>query len=239
MIGVLVSGEGTNLQALIDAGLPIVAVASNKPDVRALERAETPGIETAVFDAHDYASREERDVAIATWLRVAGRRARRARRLHAPVPRAVPRLLPRRGSSTPTRRRCPTSPARTRSRTCSRPASRRRRATVHYVDEGVDTGPVIAAERVPVLAGRHGRHAPRARAGGRAPAAARGGEGTLRALISTWDKTGVDTFARGLVALGWRLVASGNTAAALEAIGLPVERVEDVTASRRRCSAAA
>jgi phosphoribosylaminoimidazolecarboxamide formyltransferase/IMP cyclohydrolase len=53
----------------------------------------------------------------------------------------------------------------------------------------------------------------------------------VRALISTWDKSGLDTFARGLVALGWRLVASGNTAAALEAIGLPVEHVETVTAS--------
>jgi phosphoribosylaminoimidazolecarboxamide formyltransferase/IMP cyclohydrolase len=53
----------------------------------------------------------------------------------------------------------------------------------------------------------------------------------VRALISTWDKSGLDTFARGLVALGWRLVASGNTAAALEAIGLPVEHVEQVTAS--------
>ena len=53
----------------------------------------------------------------------------------------------------------------------------------------------------------------------------------MRALISTWDKSGLDTFARGLVGLGWRLVASGNTAAALEAIGLPVEHVEEVTAS--------
>jgi len=53
----------------------------------------------------------------------------------------------------------------------------------------------------------------------------------VRALISTWDKSGLDTFARGLVGLGWRLVASGNTAAALEAIGLPVEHVEEVTAS--------
>jgi phosphoribosylaminoimidazolecarboxamide formyltransferase/IMP cyclohydrolase len=53
----------------------------------------------------------------------------------------------------------------------------------------------------------------------------------VRALISTWDKSGLDTFARGLVALGWRLVASGNTAAALEAIGLPVEHVEAVTDS--------
>jgi phosphoribosylaminoimidazolecarboxamide formyltransferase / IMP cyclohydrolase len=53
----------------------------------------------------------------------------------------------------------------------------------------------------------------------------------VRALISTWDKSGLDTFARGLAGLGWRLVASGNTAAALEAIGLPVERVETLTDS--------
>ena len=69
MIGVLVSGEGTNLQALLDAGLPVVAVASNRPGVRALRRAEAAAIPTAVFDAHDYASREERDVALAEWLR--------------------------------------------------------------------------------------------------------------------------------------------------------------------------
>ena len=53
-----------------------------------------------------------------------------------------------------------------------------------------------------------------------------GRDGTLGARGA-----GLDTFARGLVALGWRLVASGNTAAALEAIGLPVEHVEEVTAS--------
>jgi phosphoribosylaminoimidazolecarboxamide formyltransferase/IMP cyclohydrolase len=53
----------------------------------------------------------------------------------------------------------------------------------------------------------------------------------VRALISTWDKTDLDTFARGLVDLGWRLVASGNTANALEAIGLPVEHVEALTES--------
>ena len=53
----------------------------------------------------------------------------------------------------------------------------------------------------------------------------------MRALISTWDKSGLDEFARGLVELGWRLVASGDTAAAIEAIGLPVEHVEAVTDS--------
>ena len=53
----------------------------------------------------------------------------------------------------------------------------------------------------------------------------------MRALISTWDKSGLDTFARGLVSLGWQLVASGKTAAALEAIGLPVTQVETITHS--------
>ena len=53
----------------------------------------------------------------------------------------------------------------------------------------------------------------------------------MRALVSTWDKEGLDEFARGLVSLGWQLVASGKTAAALEAIGLPVERVEELTDS--------
>jgi phosphoribosylaminoimidazolecarboxamide formyltransferase/IMP cyclohydrolase len=51
----------------------------------------------------------------------------------------------------------------------------------------------------------------------------------VRALISVHDKTGLDTLARGLAALGWELVASGGTAAAIEALALPVTRVEDVT----------
>jgi phosphoribosylglycinamide formyltransferase-1 len=68
MIGVLVSGEGTNLQALIDAGLPIAAVASNRPGVRALERAERAGIPSAVFELDRFASRDERDAAMADWL---------------------------------------------------------------------------------------------------------------------------------------------------------------------------
>jgi len=53
----------------------------------------------------------------------------------------------------------------------------------------------------------------------------------VRALISVWDKSGLDEFARGLHELGWQLVASGKTATALESIGLPVERVETLTDS--------
>jgi phosphoribosylaminoimidazolecarboxamide formyltransferase/IMP cyclohydrolase len=51
----------------------------------------------------------------------------------------------------------------------------------------------------------------------------------VRALISTYDKTGLDVFARGLDELGWRLVASGGTATYLEELGLTVERVESLT----------
>ncbi|MGH3009454.1 MAG: phosphoribosylglycinamide formyltransferase [Gaiellaceae bacterium] len=150
MIGVLVSGTGTNLQALIDADLPIVAVASNKPGVPALERAEAAGITTHVFAAKDYPSREERDVALAEWLQSKGvelvvcagymhlfrkpffdRYGGRIVNTHsAPLP-GFP-------GAHPIEDVLAAGVAETA-------------ATVHYVDEGIDTGPVIAAERVPVL----------------------------------------------------------------------------------------
>ena len=53
----------------------------------------------------------------------------------------------------------------------------------------------------------------------------------MRALISTYDKTGLDVFARGLAGLGWSLVASGGTATFLEELGLAVEHVEALTES--------
>jgi phosphoribosylglycinamide formyltransferase-1 len=76
-IAVLVSGAGTNLQALLDEvhgrdGIAIVAVASNRPDAIALERAAAAGVETAVFPLQDYSGREERDLAIADWLEERG-----------------------------------------------------------------------------------------------------------------------------------------------------------------------
>ena len=52
-----------------------------------------------------------------------------------------------------------------------------------------------------------------------------------RALLSVWDKTGLIELARGLHELGVEIVSSGNTSAALEAAGIPVTRVEDVTGS--------
>src|SRR5205807_10247202 len=75
LIGVLVSGEGTNLQALIDADLPIAGVITSKPGAPALERAEAAGIDTAVFDLKDFETREERDEAMADWLQERDRKS--------------------------------------------------------------------------------------------------------------------------------------------------------------------
>lgn len=72
-LGVLASGEGTNLQALIDRvhghdGIRIAAVGSDRPDAPALERARRAGIQTRVFSASEHRSRAERDAAMAAWL---------------------------------------------------------------------------------------------------------------------------------------------------------------------------
>jgi phosphoribosylglycinamide formyltransferase-1 len=72
MIGVLVSGEGTNLQALIDAGLPIAAVASNRADAGALARADAAGIPNRIFELNGYPDRAARDREVADWLQLRG-----------------------------------------------------------------------------------------------------------------------------------------------------------------------
>jgi phosphoribosylaminoimidazolecarboxamide formyltransferase/IMP cyclohydrolase len=53
----------------------------------------------------------------------------------------------------------------------------------------------------------------------------------VRALISVYDKTGLEEFARGLHELGWRIVASGGTAKAIEELGIAVEHVDALTDS--------
>jgi phosphoribosylglycinamide formyltransferase-1 len=152
VIGVLVSGEGTNLQALIDAGLPIAAVASNKAGVRALERAEAAGITTGVFEVDDYPDREERDAAMADWLIERGvdlvvcagfmhlLRGCFLERFPGRVINTHPAPLPDFPGPHPIHDVLAAGVPETA-------------ATVHYVDGGVDTGPVIAAKPVPVQPG--------------------------------------------------------------------------------------
>ena len=152
MIGVLVSGEGTNLQALIDAGLPIIAVASNKRGARALERAGQAGLPTAIFEAADYESREARDEAMATWLESRGVElvvcAGYMHLLRQPfLDRFAGRII--NTHSAP----LPDFPGMHPVEDVLTAGALETAATVHYVDEGVDSGPVIAMEKVPVLPG--------------------------------------------------------------------------------------
>jgi len=72
-VGVLASGSGTNLQALLDdPEIEVVAVASDKADVPALQRAAGARVPAAVFVRNDFDDREARDVAMADWLDRAG-----------------------------------------------------------------------------------------------------------------------------------------------------------------------
>src|SRR3954452_13928116 len=72
-VGILVSGEGSNLQAILDSvhgreGIEVVAVGSNRADARGLERARGAGVETGAFARDEFADRPARDAAMADWL---------------------------------------------------------------------------------------------------------------------------------------------------------------------------
>ena len=149
MIGVLVSGTGTNLQALLDAGLPVVAVASNRRDAAALERARH--LATESFELSDYADRAERDTAMADWLErhdvrivvLAGYMHLLTSAFLDRFPDAVvnvhPSLLPEFPGAHAVEDQLAAGVAEAG-------------ATVHLVDEGVDSGPILAQERVTVRA---------------------------------------------------------------------------------------
>jgi phosphoribosylglycinamide formyltransferase-1 len=147
VIGVLVSGEGTNLQALVDDGLPVVAVASNKPGVRALQRADRAGIPTDVFALDDYDDRPARDRAMADWLSGHGAQlvvcagymhlltTAFLERFPGRVVNVHPSLLPR-------------FPGTRAIADALEHDVHETGVTVHLVDEGVDSGPILRQEPV-------------------------------------------------------------------------------------------
>jgi phosphoribosylglycinamide formyltransferase-1 len=152
VIGVLVSGEGTNLQALLDAGLPVVAVASNRAGANALERARRAGVAAAVFELDDFEDREARDGAMADWLDEQGvELVVCAGYMHLLRPVFLDRFAGRivNTHSAP----LPDFPGAHPIEDVLAAGVSETAATVHYVDEGVDTGAVITAEAVPVLTG--------------------------------------------------------------------------------------
>ena len=151
-VGVLASGAGTNLQAILDTvhgrdGIEVAGVASDRPDAPALERARRAGVPTAVFPLADFPDRAARDVAMAAWL---GERGARLVVLAGYMqlltldfltrfPRAVinvhPALLP-------------AFPGLHAVEQALAYGVKVFGITVHFVDEGVDTGPVILQRAV-------------------------------------------------------------------------------------------
>ncbi len=148
-VGVLASGAGTNLQALLDGGLPVVAVASDVPDAPALARARAAGVPAAVFARADFADRPARDVAIADWL--AGRGVELvvlAGYLAILTPAFLARFPDRVVNVHPSL--LPAFPGLHAIEQALAYGAKVTGVTVHLVDEGVDTGPVLAQRALDV-----------------------------------------------------------------------------------------
>jgi phosphoribosylglycinamide formyltransferase-1 len=146
-VAVLASGTGSNLQALLDKvhgrdGIEIVCVGSNKRDAQALERARAAGVETGVFPAGDYPDRAARDEAMADWLEerdvklvvLAGFMEILSpgliERFRGRIVNVHPSLLPAFPGLRPIEQALAYG-------------VRLSGATVHFVDEGVDSGPIV------------------------------------------------------------------------------------------------
>ena len=151
-VGVLASGTGTNLEALLRRvhgtdDVRIVAVGSDRPGAPALERAREAGVPVAVFPRAEHPDRDARDAAIATWLQernvglvvLAGYMQLLSPAFLSRFPAAVinvhPALLP-------------AFPGLEAVRQALDYGVRVFGVTVHFVDEGVDTGAVILQRAV-------------------------------------------------------------------------------------------
>lgn len=157
-LGVLVSGNGTNLQAILDAiaagrlDARVALVISNKPGVPALARAERAGVPHLVISHREHPNREAFDAELVRALRGAGvewvalagfMRVLSAVFLDAYAGRVInihPALLP-------------SFPGIDAQRQALEHGVKITGCTVHFVDSGVDTGPIIAQRAVPVLPG--------------------------------------------------------------------------------------
>jgi phosphoribosylglycinamide formyltransferase-1 len=150
VIGVLVSGGGTNLQALLDAGLPVVAVASNRRAAPALAR--TGAIPAAAFELADYPDRAARDSAMADWLEEQGvQLVVLAGYMHLLTPAFLDRFPDAVVNVHPSL--LPAFPGAHAVEEQLAAGVVESGATVHFVDEGVDNGPILAQESISVLPG--------------------------------------------------------------------------------------
>jgi phosphoribosylglycinamide formyltransferase 1 len=148
-IAVLVSGEGSNLQALIDdladSDVDIVGVASSRADARGLQRAEAAGIETGVFSLAEEPDRAKRDQALAGWLEERGvELVVLAGFMELLTPHFIRRFAGRIVNVHPAL--LPSFPGLGAIEQAVEHGVKVAGVTVHFVDEGVDSGPVILQE---------------------------------------------------------------------------------------------
>jgi phosphoribosylglycinamide formyltransferase 1 len=148
-IVVLVSGEGSNLQALIDTlhgkDVEIVGVGSNRAEARGLERAEAAGIPTAVFPKEEFEDRPQRDVAMGDWIEAQGAElVVLAGFMELLTPVLIQRFPNRIVNVHPA-----LLPAFAGIRSIEQAIDygvKVAGVTVHFVDEGVDSGPILLQE---------------------------------------------------------------------------------------------
>jgi phosphoribosylglycinamide formyltransferase-1 len=155
---VLASGTGTNLQAILDTlhgreGIEVVGVGSDKPGARALERARAAGVETAVFPRDEYPDRAARDATIGDWIEARGAElVVLAGYMQLLSPAFVARFRNRVVNVHPAL--LPSFPGLDAIGQALDAGVEVTGVTVHFVDEGVDTGPPILQREVPVPADR-------------------------------------------------------------------------------------
>jgi phosphoribosylglycinamide formyltransferase-1 len=149
-IAVLVSGEGTNLQALLDSvhgreGIEIVAVAASRVEAGGLARAQRAGVETGVFALGDYENRAQRDADLADWLdRHAPDLLVLAGFMEVLTPEFIRRFAGRIINVHPAL--LPAFPGVRAIEQALEYGVKVGGVTIHFVDEGVDTGPVLLQE---------------------------------------------------------------------------------------------
>ncbi len=158
-VAVLISGEGTNLQALLDQvhgrdGVEIVAVAASRADAGGLARAERAGVESRVFAIAEHPDRGARDRELADWLdaREVGLVVL-AGFMELLTPEFIARFAGRMINVHPAL--LPAFPGLEAIRQALDYGVRITGVTVHFVDEGADTGPVLLQEAFEVPYHRH------------------------------------------------------------------------------------
>jgi phosphoribosylglycinamide formyltransferase 1 len=148
-IAVLISGEGSNLQALLDdlreSPIEIAGVVSSRAEARGLERAEAAGVETAVFSLAEEPDRERRDEAVAGWLEERGvELVVLAGFMELLTPAFIRRFAGRIVNVHPAL--LPAFPGLGSIEQAVEHGVKVAGVTVHFVDEGVDSGPIVLQE---------------------------------------------------------------------------------------------